>query len=271
MRRGVLILIGVLLLTGSIVCAVLFILSGRTPAMPETEAYAPPVLPTGATAEEPQRAAERTAPESPAEPTPAEAPAPTPYISPIDFEGLQAKNPDIYSWIEIADTNISLPVVQSPDSDTYYLNHNSDREYAAYGAVFSEATYNHSDLTDPVTILYGHHMRSGRIFGQLQRYYSDAAFFDSHPTITVYTPEQTLEYGVFAAVPYSGEHLLYYNDFSDEAVFERFFEAVFSIRELSAHFNEEYAPTAGDRVLILSTCLEGNNQRRFLVMATLIN
>ena len=40
---------------------------------------------------------------------------------------------------------------------------------------------------------------------------------------------------------------------------------------MSAHFNEDYAPEAGDRVIILSTCLIGNNTRRFLVMATLLD
>ena len=71
----------------------------------------------------------------------------------IDFAALQAINPDIYAWLEIPGTDISYPVVQHPDDDSYYLRRNSDREYSAGGAIFSEATYNSTDLNDPVTIL----------------------------------------------------------------------------------------------------------------------
>ena len=191
------------------------------------------------------------------------------YVSPVDFDQLQSLNPDIYAWLEIEGTDISYPIVQDPDDDTFYLRHNSDRAYSADGAIFSEATYNHRGLTDPVTVLYGHHMLSGAIFGNLQYYYSSGSYLSEHPTFTVYTPEAELTYGVFACVPFSSEHILYYNDFSDESAFETFFDGVFNVRELGAQFNETYAPQFGDKILILSTCLASNNTRRFLVMATL--
>lgn len=191
------------------------------------------------------------------------------YTSDIDFAALQSVNPDIYAWIEIDNTNISYPVVQSPGSNSYYLTHNSDGNYSANGAIYSE-DYNALDFSDPVTILYGHHMKSGAMFGKLQQYFSDSSFFEENEIIRIYTEDETLEYGVFAAVPYSNEHILYYNDFTDESVFTSFFSAVLNTRDLEAQYREEYAPEAGDRVLILSTCLASNNSRRFLVMATLL-
>ena len=213
-------------------------------------------------------------PEEIPEATPEETPEPTPvtgsYVSAVDFDSLQAINPDIYGWLEIDGTMITYPIVQSPDDDTFYLDHNSDGNYSANGAIFSESKYNSGDLSDPVTILYGHHMQSGAMFGTLQQYYSDAGLFARDVPIRIYTPDAILEYGVFAALPYSSDHILYYNDFSDPQVFKTFFESVFNTRELGANFNEAYAPQAGDKVLILSTCLIGNNTRRFLVMATLL-
>ncbi len=188
----------------------------------------------------------------------------------VDFEALQAVNSDIYGWLQIDDTNIDYPVVQHPTNDSYYLNHNSDGNYSANGAIFSEETYNSTSFDDPVTVLYGHHMSSGAMFGDLQSYFSDSEFFESHQTIEVYTPDGLLEYAVFAAVPYDSSHLLYYNDFTDDSVFKTFFEEVLNIRTIGSQINEDNAPELGDRVLILSTCLEGNNTRRFLVMATLV-
>ena len=60
----------------------------------------------------------------------------------------------------------------------------------------------------------------------------------------------------------------YEHDFSDEKEFESFFRGVFNIRQLGAQFDESNAPEAGDKVLILSTCITGTPQR-FLVMAAL--
>ena len=209
-------------------------------------------------------------PEPEATPEPTPEPTPTPYVSPVDFEALWAINPDICAWLVIDDTNISFPVVQSQTDDTFYLNHNSDGDYSANGAIFSEHEYNSNDFSDPVTILYGHHQWDGAMFGKLQQYFSDESFWAQDHTLKVYTPDGFLEYGVFAAVPYSGQHILYYHNFSDENVFSGFFADVMSTRDLSAHTNDEYAPEPGDKVLILSTCLISNNTNRFLVMGTLL-
>ena len=199
-----------------------------------------------------------------------EEPEETPYVSPIDFETLQEINPDIYGWLEIDNCEISYPIVQNEEDDTFYLDHNTDKEYSAAGAIFSESEYNKNDLSDPVTILYGHHMLWDTMFSNLQKLYTDDEFFEENPTFTIYTPEAELTYGVFAAVPYPGEHILYYYDFEDEAVFTGFFEGIMSTRDLSANFNEVYAPEPDDHVVILSTCLVSNNTNRFLVMGTLL-
>lgn len=190
----------------------------------------------------------------------------------VDFDGLQTLNPDIYAWLDIPGTDISYPVVQNPDNDSYYLRRNSDGEYSAGGAIFSEATYNSTDLNDPVTILYGHHMNAGNImFGHLQSFFSDPDFLASDPVIRLYTPSGMREYAVFAAMPFNKMHILYYNDMYDPVVYQTFFSSLLDVRELGGYINEDHFPVdpEQDRVIILSTCLEGNSSRRFLVMATL--
>ncbi|MCD7845610.1 MAG: class B sortase [Oscillospiraceae bacterium] len=261
-KKGIYILLGVLCLAAAVVCVWQL---GRRNYAPqaETESISATLAPTATAApaatEEPLEEAEAAAPET----------AEEPYESPIDFEELQAVNSDIYAWLQIDNTNIDYPIVQHPTDNTYYMTHNSDGDYSANGAVFSEL-YNSTDFTDPVTVLYGHHMNSGAIFGNLQSYYLDSEFFAENPNIKVYTPDGLLEYAVFAAVPYSNSHLLYNNDFTDDSVFTAFFEDVLNIRSIGALLNEDNAPEAGDKVLVLSTCLAGDNTRRFLVMATLV-
>ncbi len=265
-KRTIYILCGAVLLAGALFFAGKAILASWTPRASRTEALAPTEAPTSTP--EPTPAPASPSPIATAEPTP--EPTPEPYISPLDFEALQELNPDIYAWLEIPNTDISYPLVQSAEDDAYYLDHNSDKQYSANGALFTEHKYNGLKFDDPVTLIYGHHMKSGAMFGNLQMLFSDPAFFEENETFTIYTPDAELTFGVFAAVPYPGDHILYYNDFSDDAVFEKFFTGVFNTRDLGARFREEYAPAPGDRVVILSTCLIGNNTNRFLVMGTLL-
>lgn len=188
---------------------------------------------------------------------------------PIDFDILRQTNPDIYAWLEIPDTGINYPIVQHAEDQTYYLDHDSNGGLSAEGALFTEKDYNGLDFEDAVTVIYGHNMKSGSMFGNLQAQYSDQKSFYNHQTIKVYLPRRELTYRVFAAVPYSSLHLLYYYSFESPKLFQEFFDTVYAVRSLDAHVDEAAKPKAGDAVLVLSTCLMGNRDKRYLVMAVL--
>lgn len=191
------------------------------------------------------------------------------YVSPVDFEALRQMNPDVCAWLEINGTDISYPVVQHPSDDGYYLDHGADGAKTADGALFTERTYNQPDFSDPVTIVYGHNRRSGAMFGNVQEFYSDADFFAEHPAVTVFLPDGELHYTVFAAVPYDNRHILYHYDFTNRRTYERFFGDIEAIRAIGANFRTEADPRYGERVLILSTCLRGKKDQRYLVCAAL--
>ena len=192
------------------------------------------------------------------------------YVCPADFEYLQSVNDDIYAWLHIEGMYVDFPVCQSPNDDEFYLSHNSDGEFSSAGAIFTEHEFNGKDFNDPVTILYGHHMGSRCMFGDLQEDISEEEFWAKNPVITIYMPDRELRYQVFAAVPYGHWHILYYHDFTDESVYTSFFDDIMSTTGLAARTHEEFAPVYGDKVIVLSTCLIGNHYNRFVVMGKLI-
>lgn len=266
-KNIVLKILGVLFAGAAVFFAVKVVLSTYAPSDVATESFAP----TTATVIHDENDYDQLVPDESIPKTQVEYTLPSEEEEfAVDFEQLRLINKDIYAWIVIEGTNINYPVLQNGKNDKFYLNHNSDGDYSANGSIFSEHKYNKTDFSDNVTVLYGHHLKNGKFFGKLQKKFTNKEFFDAKPVIKIYTENGVLEYGVFAAVPFSSNHLLKKNDFTKEATFNKFFKSVFKVRDLNARFNEEYRPSYGDKVIILSTCLQGNNSRRFLVMGKLL-
>lgn len=200
------------------------------------------------------------------EPTqPAELEEEAPYVSPIDFEALWEQNTEIIAWLDIPDTDISYPILRSEKDNAFYLDHNARKIQDASGSLFVE-DYNCRELTDPVTIIYGHRMPNGTFFGTLQKTYENAEGFEAHRSMHLYLPEREETYRVVAAVPYSSNHILYNYDFTQSWEHYSFFDRVYVLRSLSSQLDLEGYPEFGEKCLILSTCLAGNRQNRFLVI-----
>ena len=189
-----------------------------------------------------------------------------PYVSPIDFESLQKDNADIYAWLDIPGTEISYPIVQNED-DSYYLNHDITGAYKTSGAIFTESAYNRNDFSDPVTVVYGHKMKAGTMFGKLQDCYWDPESFAQHKTVIVYLPDRALHFEVFLAAQYSDEHLLYDRDYSDREQKKQLIERIRNTHQIGGCFDENAELTYDEPLLILSTCLKGNLNNRCLVVA----
>ena len=209
-------------------------------------------------------------------PAPAETPEPVssqleateePYVSPIDFASLQGANPDIYGWLEIPGTEFDFPLVQRQGDDSFYLTHDSDGNESSAGAIFTESAYNSITMEDPVTVAYGHQMHAGTMFGKLQETYSQENALEDYGEVIVYLPEKEIHYQVFAAVPYDNRHILYNYDCTDPRRFNAFLNSIYEVREIGAQFNSGVTVSTDDKVLVLSTCLAGNSQRRYLVLA----
>ena len=157
--------------------------------------------------------------------------------------------------------------MQRQGDDSFYLTHDSDGNESSAGAIFTESAYNSTTMEDPVTVAYGHQMHAGTMFGKLQETYSQENALEDYSEVIVYLPEKELHYQVFAAVPYDNRHILYNYDCTDSRRFNAFLNSIYEVREIGAQFASGVTVSTDDKVLVLSTCLAGNSQRRYLVLA----
>lgn len=114
-----------------------------------------------------------------------------------DWQALRAQYPGIAGWLAAPEIGVDYPVMQGEDNQ-YYLNHLPDGSWNAAGSVFLDAACSPA-LTDPVTLVYGHHVGGGAMFSALLGYRKQS-FYEKHPTLTYYTPEQAYRVEVFAAL-----------------------------------------------------------------------
>lgn len=209
---------------------------------------------------------ESVPPEESVEPTP----TPTPYIDPyadalsaMDFTALREANPQVVGWILIPGTTVSYPLLQAEDN-TYYLNHTWKGRWSSVGAIFLECQSS-PDLSDFHTIIYGHNMRNGSMFGALQSY-RDQSFFAAHPSVYLTVDSGTYRYDIFSIYQADVDSNTYQLGFPRESDRETFLSdcAGRSLVETGV------TPHTYDKILTLSTCTNiGGKSIRWVVQATL--
>lgn len=185
----------------------------------------------------------------------------------IDWNALQEKNQDIYSWITIPGTVIDYPILQHPDEPDYYLQHNLDGSKGYPGCIYSQL-YNSRDWKDPNTVLYGHNMKNGSMFAGLHQY-EDSRFFEEHPYVYIYSEDAVRVYRIFAAYEFSSAHLLLSFDTKNPENFEAYLEGIFERDGMNDNFDRDISVTAEDKILTLETCISKKPDNRWLVQAVL--
>ena len=104
-------------------------------------------------------------------------------------------NDDTIGWITIEGTSIDYPIVQASDN-SYYLTHDCNDNKPKYGSIFMDY-HNASDLSDKHTILYGHNMKNGSMFHDLNEYDSHV-YLDEHTYIKVYSQDVYRKWAIFS-------------------------------------------------------------------------
>ncbi|MCR5746857.1 MAG: class B sortase [Lachnospiraceae bacterium] len=186
-----------------------------------------------------------------------------------DFEPLLDKNQNIIGWLAIDGTKINYPVMQSVNGDSnYYLDHNFDQQKDKNGSLFLD---DRCDVGKPTVnlIIYGHHMRSGAMFGDLDNYKSED-YFKKHPYIVFNSLYETGTWAVMAAFEskaYTDADIGFrYYDFIDPENEKEFRNGINNMKSLSI-YDTGVDAYWGDRLITLSTCDYEEENGRFVVVA----
>ena len=184
------------------------------------------------------------------------------YAEPaIDFDVLKTINERADSWLYSPGTVIDYPVMVADDYD-YYLNHLPDGTVNANGSLFID--YNNApDYSDPLTVIYGHHMKSGRMFGSLVGY-KGQKYYEDHPVMYIYTEQGKnrldLMYGCVIDAGQWSERAFMYSENIDDLLA---YAAENTTFKSGVEYNE------GDRIVALSTCSYEFDEARYVVLGIL--
>lgn len=181
------------------------------------------------------------------------------------YQELYLQNEDMVGWISIDGTTINYPVMQSVNEPNFYLKHNFEKEYSDLGVPYIQE--NCDILTSDNLVIYGHHIKGGKMFGALESY-KDKGFYEEHKTIQFDTLTEQAEYeivAVFKTVAYSSEGFRYY-DFVNAEDEEGFNTYIAKCKDL-ALYDTGVSVEYGDKLITLSTCEYSAQNGRLVVVA----
>lgn len=113
------------------------------------------------------------------------------------FQELLAMNPDVKGWLTIYNTNIDYPVLQGEDN-MEYVNKDVYGNFSLSGSIYlaSECA---EDFSDPYSLIYGHHMENGAMFGGIDEF-ADPGYFAAHTAGLIQTVKGNYDLRAFACV-----------------------------------------------------------------------
>ena len=179
----------------------------------------------------------------------------------VNVEALFNKYPDMRAWLNIFDTNINYPIVQGID-DAEYLNKDIDGEFSLAGSIFLSSLCN-GDLNEHYSLVYGHHMDNGAMFGDVEKFL-DKSFFDSHVDGILYTKTDIYDVKVFAVLETDAyNEKIYFPYFANENK-DDFYNY---LQKNAVHIRDV---NRNNKVITMSTCTESYTNGRIVLFGELI-
>lgn len=181
----------------------------------------------------------------------------------VDFESVKnhKEGNNVIGWLYVEAVEISYPILQGSSNDQY-LKKNLDGEYDISGSVFMDSE-NSSDFSDPNTIIFGHNMADGSMFGKLKQFSLKGALQTS-PYVWVITEQSEYCYQIFS-VQVAEVTDECYTLFSSRG--EKFVDFLKRMRRNSTENTGEFEFYENDDILTLSTCNGSNTSSRYVIQA----
>lgn len=180
------------------------------------------------------------------------------YIT-VDFKTLQAKYPDVVGWLYCANTGLNYPIVQTAEEGgEYYLYRDIDGSSNKNGTVFLDWQCS-SKFTSQNNLVYGHNMKTGRMFAPIVKY-RDQSFYDAHPYMYLYTPNQLYKVNLFAGMVTPHDSAVYSYSLSSDYIKECIANSTF----------KSSVGTPTGNILTLSTCAYDFDNARYVVMGEMV-
>lgn len=181
----------------------------------------------------------------------------------VDIEKLIEQNDDTVGWINVNNTNINYPFMQTNDNK-YYLTHAFDKSWNDAGWLFLDYR-NSKDFSGRNNIIYGHSRLDKTMFGSLHNVLSNDWYTDkSNHVIRLSTQIENTMWQVFSVYKIPEETYYITTDFSNDTDYSRFLK---KIKSRSVH-DFGVNVSSSDKILTLSTC--SSNNKRLVVHAKLI-
>ena len=174
----------------------------------------------------------------------------------VDFNALKSKNKDTVGWLKVKGTNIEYPVVQY-SNNSYYIDHNYENKYNCAGWIFVDYR-NKLDGSDKNTVIYGHNIKDGSMFGTLKNILkSEWQENEENRYIIFETENESQVYNVFSVYTVEAEEYYLKTNFFNETEFTDFINTIKqrSIKDFDVEV------TSDDTILTLSTCADNNKYR----------
>lgn len=181
---------------------------------------------------------------------------------------LKQENQDIIGWIQIDNTIIDYPLLQTTDN-SYYLTHNYKKEKSKYGSIYAKNECNIQDNSSNI-IIYGHNMKDEQMFNNLLKY-EDKNFYNEHKEIKVATENEESIYSIVSVfksrVFYQDEKNVFryynYTKFENEEEYNTFIDNCKKIQLYDTGISAKY----GEQLITLITCEYSQENGRMVVVA----
>lgn len=175
-------------------------------------------------------------------------------------------NPDVAGRIEITGTPLKYAIVQAKDND-FYLRRNFYKKDDKHGVPYIDSRVDQKKESTN-TVIYGHNMKDGQIFGELMNY-KGLDYYKKHPVIqydSVYREGEYKIISVFVTNIYERDGAVWpYHDFidGDDAALDNYVQQAVARSLISTTVDVK----PGDKLLTLSTCSYEFKDARTVVVA----